>query len=47
MAIGCGQQSFDEMAPERAGAADDGDAPQRRQGFIAPETAAAAGPDRS
>ena len=47
MAVGRRQQAFDENASERTGAADDGDALGGFQGLIAPETAAAAGPDRS
>lgn len=46
-AIGRREQAFDKDASERTGAADDGDALGACQGLTAPETAAAAGPDRS
>jgi hypothetical protein len=46
-AIGGREQTFDKDASERTSAADDGDALGGCQGLIAPETAAAAGPDRS
>ena len=47
LAIGGRQNALNEIASERPRAADDGDAPCRAQGLIAPEIADAAGPDKS